>query len=131
MSEQATEFHADTEVSRFTKAGALLVAWLACYTIASVIFLSLTLALFISGRLGRWLKLRRNWLHAVGGALAMLLMLAIMHPLLNVTLIAGTRSFAGLCWQAIAGAVGGELYRILRQDLARWIIQRPKQNALL
>ncbi|SHG18739.1 hypothetical protein SAMN05216361_1594 [Marisediminitalea aggregata] len=171
MSEQATEFHVDTEVSRFTKAGALLVAWLACYTIASVaqsqfvlqnltelgvvingnqwlehtildwwgllpkfggaIFLSLTLSVFISGRLGRWLKLRRNWLHAVGGALAMLLMLAIMHPLLNVTLIAGTRSFAGMCWQALAGAVGGELYRILRQDLARWIIQRPKQNALL
>ncbi|TPV57994.1 hypothetical protein FJ444_11655 [Aestuariibacter sp. GS-14] len=61
----------------------------------------------------------------------MLLMLAIMHPLLEVTLIAGTRSVAGIVWQAIAGAVGGELYRILRQDLARWIVQRPKQNALL
>lgn len=171
MSEHATVFEVDTNISRFTKAGALLVAWLVCYTIASVsqsqfvlqnltdlgvsingnvwlehtaldwwgllpkfggaIFATLTLALFISGKLGRWLKLQRNWLHPLAGALSMLLMLAIMHPMLEVTLIAGTRSFAGIVWQAIAGAVGGELYRILRQDLARWIVQRPKQNALL
>lgn len=171
MSEQAAIFEVETDVSRFTKAGALFVSWLVCYTIASVsqsqfvlhnltdlgvaingnqwlehtvldwwgllpkfggaTFVTLSIALFISGKAGRWLSLKRNWLHPLAGAVSMLLMLAIMHPLLDVTLIAGTRSVAGLCWQAIAGAVGGELYRVLRQDLARWILQRPKQNALL
>ncbi|HCB18150.1 MAG TPA: hypothetical protein DEP76_13995, partial [Alteromonas sp.] len=97
----------------------------------SAVFAALCIALYVSGRVGRMLKLRSNWLHPLAGGLAMALMLMLMQPLLGVTLIAGTRSFEGQLWQVIAGITGGLTYKFLRQDLARWIIQRPRQNALL
>ena len=97
----------------------------------SAVFAALCIALYVSGRAGRILKLRSNWLHPLAGGLAMALMLTLMQPLLDVTLIAGTRSFEGQLWQVIAGVTGGLTYKLLRQDVARWIIQRPRQNARL
>jgi hypothetical protein len=169
--ENETVCEVQADISPFTKAGALLLAWLVTYTIASIaqsqfvllnlaalninisanqwlehtvldwwgllpkfggaILLALSLALFVSGKLIRLLNLKNNWLHVVAGGLAMIVMLAVMHPILNVTLIAGTRSLEGQIWQVIAGCTGGYLYKFLRQDVARWIVQRPKQNALL
>ena len=77
------------------------------------------------------LKLRNNWLHPLAAGLAMMIMLLLMQPIINVTLIAGTRSIEGQLWQVLAGVIGGLTYKFLRQDVARWIIQRPRQNALL
>lgn len=171
MSESVRVYEVESDISSFTKAGAVLVAWFFTYTIASIsqsqfvlfeleslgititgnqwleqtvldwwgllpkygtaTLAGLSLALFISGRVGRWLTLKSNWLHPVAGGLVMLLMLIIMHPILEVTLIAGTRSFTGQLWQVIAGVCGGLIYKFLREDLARWVIQRPKQNALI
>ncbi|MDC8830014.1 hypothetical protein [Alteromonas gilva] len=171
MSTNEMVYEVSSDISPFTKVGALLIAWLATYTIASLsqsqfvllelsalgvningnlwlkhmvldwwgllpkygsaILASLAIALLISGRLGHALKLRSNWLHPLAGAVAMLAMLAVMHPIMDVTLIAGTRSLPAQIWQALAGGIGGLLYKFLRQDVARWIVQRPRQNALL
>lgn len=97
----------------------------------SAVFAALFIALYISGWTGRRLQLRRNWLHPIAGGLAMLIILLSMQPLLDVTLIAGTRSIGGQLWQIIAGIAGGLTYKFLRQDATRWIIQRPRQNTLL
>lgn len=171
MSENIKVYEIHSDISSFTKFGALMLTWLFTYTIASVsqsqfvlfelqglgvnitgnqwleqtvldwwgllpkygsaILVALSIGLFISGRLGRWLQLTSNWLHPLAGGLVMLLILIIMHPILEVTLIAGTRSLGGQLWQIIAGICGGMLYKFLRQDIARWIIQRPRQNSLL
>lgn len=171
MDEKVVVYEVRSDISPVTKFGALLVAWLVTYTIASVsqsqfvlanleslgvvinanqwlehtvldwwgllpkygsaVLAALAVALFISGKAGRLLKLQTNWLHPLAGGLAMLLIMLLMQPILNVTLIAGTRSFEGQLWQVIAGLVGGLTYKFLRQDVARWIIQRPRQNALL
>lgn len=97
----------------------------------SAVLATLSIALYLSGRAGRMLKLRNNWLHPLAAGLAMMIMLLLMQPIINVTLIAGTRSIEGQLWQVLAGVIGGLTYKFLRQDLARWIIQRPRQNALL
>ncbi|GGF68772.1 hypothetical protein [Alteromonas lipolytica] len=171
MDEKEVVYEVQSDISPVTKVGALLVAWLVTYTIASVsqsqfvlanleslgvvisgnqwlehtvldwwgllpkygsaVFVALALALFISGKVGRLFNLKSNWLHPLAGGLVMLLVMLLMQPILNVTLIAGTRSFEGQLWQVIAGLAGGFTYKFLRQDVARWIIQRPRQNALL
>ncbi|GGW80685.1 hypothetical protein [Alteromonas halophila] len=47
------------------------------------------------------------------GALAMLVMLLAMQPIMQVTLIAGARSSVGMALQCLAGLLGGLVYAML------------------
>ena len=55
-----------------------------------------------------------QWLYPLAGATAMLAMLLAMHPILDITLIAGARSTWGLIFQCLAGFLGGALFMRLR-----------------
>lgn len=52
----------------------------------------------------------------MAGALAMLIMLLAMHPILQVTLIAGARSAAGIALQCGAGLIGGLVFGLLTRN---------------
>jgi hypothetical protein len=54
------------------------------------------------------------WLYALAGAVAMFAILAAMHPILNVSIIAGARGLSGLLTQSIAGAIGGAVFGVLK-----------------
>lgn len=49
----------------------------------------------------------------MAGALAMLVMLLAMHPIMQVTLIAGARSTVGIALQSMAGLIGGLVFGLL------------------
>ena len=49
----------------------------------------------------------------MAGALAMLVMLLAMHPIMQVTLIAGARSSVGIALQSFAGLLGGLVFGLL------------------
>jgi hypothetical protein len=53
-------------------------------------------------------------LYAAAGALAMFCILMAMHPILNITVIAGARGWSGLLSQSIAGAIGGIAFALIR-----------------
>ncbi len=46
-------------------------------------------------------------LYMMAGALAMLVMLLAMQPIMQITLIAGARSATGIALQCLAGLIGG------------------------
>jgi len=54
------------------------------------------------------------WVYTLAGAVAMFTLLAAMHPILNVSIIAGARGFSGLLTQSIAGAIGGTVFGLIR-----------------
>jgi hypothetical protein len=54
------------------------------------------------------------WLYALAGAVAMFTILAAMHPILNVSIIAGARGLSGLLTQSIAGAIGGAVFGLIK-----------------
>lgn len=60
-------------------------------------------------------NLRNILLYTLSGALAFLVMLSAMQPVLNVTLIAGARTCLGVLAQCLAGAMGGALFAKLKQ----------------
>lgn len=51
-------------------------------------------------------------LYAVAGGLAIFCILSAMHPILNVTIIAGARGWEGILSQSIAGTVGGAIFAL-------------------
>jgi len=53
-------------------------------------------------------------LYPVAGFVAILVMLLTMHPILDITLIAGARSTLGFVSQCLAGLIGGWLFMRLR-----------------
>lgn len=53
--------------------------------------------------------------YPIAGGLSLLTIHAAMYPILEITLIAGARSSAGLAMQVIAGVVGGWVFYQLRQ----------------
>ncbi len=66
-----------------------------------------------------WLKNKFKFsfqgLYPLAGALSLLSIHALMHPILEITLIAGARSVAGLIMQMVAGFVGGVVFYLLRK----------------
>lgn len=57
----------------------------------------------------RTIKISR-WLYPLAGAVAIGSALVLMHPIMDITLIAGTRSTLGKAMQALAGAAGGWVF---------------------
>ncbi|WJG10174.1 hypothetical protein [Aliiglaciecola sp. LCG003] len=52
-------------------------------------------------------KRQVNYLYPIAGAVAILSALMIMHPILDITLIAGAREPLGIALQGLAGLFGG------------------------
>lgn len=57
-----------------------------------------------------------GWIFAMAGFVAVLTVFALMYPLMEITLIAGARSMAGLICQCLAGALGGIVFAILKKS---------------
>jgi hypothetical protein len=57
------------------------------------------------------------WLFSLAGAAAVFTLLSAMHPILDVSIIAGARGLSGLLTQSIAGAIGGLVFALVRYKL--------------
>ncbi|MEE4246790.1 MAG: hypothetical protein V2I33_15370 [Kangiellaceae bacterium] len=73
----------------------------------SVIAVAFLLAFTVMAKINKWLNIPSKPLFFVAGALSIATTLLAMQPLLNVTLIAGSRSLLGFSVQALAGGMGG------------------------
>ncbi len=90
--------------------------WVGLYLYLVVIAIGLLIAFCVMTLLRRVLPVPEVPLYAVGGALALFVILFSMRELGSLTPIAGARGALGMSLQCLAGAVGGTLfgYRIAR-----------------
>ncbi len=84
--------------------------WVGLYLYLAVIAIGLLIAFCVMALLGRVLPVPEMPLYAVGGALAMFVILFSMRELGSLTPIAGARGALGMSLQCLAGAVGGALF---------------------
>ena len=83
-------------------------------TYGVVIAISLLLAFSLTTLLLKRFTIPFSLLYFIGGGLSVTTALLVMHPLLDITLIAGARSTFGFIFQALAGAMGGWVFSHLR-----------------
>jgi hypothetical protein len=82
---------------------------------AAVIAVGLLIGFSISARIkSKFNSAFLGW-YPIAGGLSLLTIHAAMYPILEITLIAGARSSAGLVMQIIAGLIGGWLFYRLRK----------------
>ena len=55
------------------------------------------------------------WVFLLAGFVAMLTIFAAMYPLMEISLIAGARSTAGLVCQCLSGALGGVVFVVVKK----------------
>ncbi len=84
--------------------------WVGLYLYLAVIAIGLLIAFCVMALLGRVLPVPRVPLYAVGGTLAMFVILFSMRELGSLTPIAGARGALGMSLQCLAGAVGGAVF---------------------
>ncbi len=87
-------------------------------TYGIVITVSLLLGFVITSLIRKYLKHLGYWLYPIAGFVAILMAHIAMHPILDITLIAGARSTFGLICQCLAGAFGGWAFMNMRQGKA-------------
>nr|WP_136252555.1 hypothetical protein [Ningiella ruwaisensis] len=85
-------------------------------TYGPLVLVALLIAFSIAGALNKKLHLKRAYLYPVAGAVAFLVMLLAMQPILNVTLLAGARGLSGMVLQMIAGLIAGLIFAQLHQQ---------------
>lgn len=91
-------------------------------TYGVIICLGLILAFSIAFALRKYLFNESNrsyYLYVVAGGAAMLTILLAMHPILELTLLAGARSSTGIILQILAGLMGGLCFANLRKQHAQ------------
>lgn len=76
----------------------------------TIIAIAMLLGFLIISAVNRWVFNLGNVRFVIAGALAMLTALAAMHPIFDVSLIAGARTTMGLIMQCVAGAAGGWVF---------------------
>lgn len=76
-------------------------------TYGVIILIGLAIAFVIAHMIVTKFNQRPLIMYPLAGALAMLTILMAMHPILNITLLAGAREVSGIILQCIAGAIGG------------------------
>ncbi|MEQ3658677.1 MAG: hypothetical protein ABNH21_06950 [Glaciecola sp.] len=81
----------------------------------SIIFAGMLIAMPIASVIKRKLQISNRLIHCLAGAMAIVTILIAMHPILNVTLIAGARGTGGMLMQSIAGAIGGLAYAFVHE----------------
>ncbi|WP_298632642.1 hypothetical protein [uncultured Umboniibacter sp.] len=95
----------------------VMMSWLdiqgLALTYGIVIMIGLLLAFSFMSLVNRFYPLPKVWF-PLGGAIAFIVMIAAMEPLLGVTLITGARTTAGWAAQCAAGAIGGFVFSQLK-----------------
>ncbi|TRY30584.1 hypothetical protein [Aliiglaciecola sp. M165] len=79
------------------------------------IFLALLIGFSVAALIQKIIKRSVPELYLLAGCFAMLTALLAMHPILNITLIAGARSSFGMGLQSIAGIFGGWVFMYQRK----------------
>lgn len=87
-----------------------------------IILIGLLLGFVIIGQSRRWVSWPAVVAYPVGGILAFLTMHILMRAAFDISVVAGARTFAGLTFQCLAGAIGGWLFA---KSLA-WARKRPQ-----
>jgi len=85
-------------------------------TYAVVIAISLLLAFSIATLFLKFVKYSPSLMYFISGGLGIIVALLAMHPIIDATLIAGARSAFGFACQALAGAIGGWVFSLLRVE---------------
>ena len=85
-------------------------------TYGVVVAVSFLLAFVVASILIKRFKLNPYALYSLSGALGVAVALLAMHPILDITLLAGARSTFGFICQSLAGAIGGGVFSYLRND---------------
>ena len=91
--------------------------WVGLYLYLAVIAIGLLIAFCVMALLGRVLSVPRVSLYAVGGALAMFVILFSMRELGSLTPIAGARGALGMSLQCLAGTIGGAMFGFLSRPV--------------
>lgn len=83
----------------------------------AAIFVAMLIAMLVAHWLSRHQsRVLASALTMMAGALAMLVMLLAMQPVMHITLIAGARTAPGMALQCLAGLVGGLVFLLLREQ---------------
>ena len=80
-----------------------------------ILAVGLLIGFSIMGLLRKYRPAVGYWVYPVGGLITVLVAHLAMHPIFNVTLIAGARTPLGLLCQALAGLIGGYVFMQLRR----------------
>lgn len=83
-------------------------------TYGIVIAVSYFISFIVAGLLIKRFKLSSYILYCVAGGVGVTVALLAMHPILEITLLAGARSTFGFICQSLAGAIGGAVFANLR-----------------
>ena len=86
--------------------------WVGLYLYMAVIAIGLLIGFSVMALARRVLPVPGALLYAIGGALAMLVILGSMRELASMTPIAGARGALGMSLQCLAGAIGGAVFGI-------------------
>ncbi len=82
-------------------------------TYGAIITLGLAIAFSISAWLVRRATLPAIILYPLAGVVTLAAILSLMHPVLEITLIAGARSSTGFISQCLAGGIAGWVFALL------------------
>jgi hypothetical protein len=83
-------------------------------TYGIVIAVSYFISFIVAGLLIKRFTLSPNILYFLAGGVGVTVALLAMHPILEITLLAGARSTFGFICQSLAGALGGVVFANLR-----------------
>jgi hypothetical protein len=83
-------------------------------TYGIVIAVSYFISFIVAGLLIKRFKLPSYILYCLAGGVGITVALLAMHPILEITLLAGARSALGFACQSLAGAMGGAVFAHLR-----------------
>lgn len=84
-------------------------------TYGAIVCLGLAIAFTCASLLRKFTRFRSFYLYSFAGASAMLVILLAMQPIMNITFLAGARSFFGISLQVLAGLIGGLCFTHFRK----------------
>jgi hypothetical protein len=87
-------------------------------TYGIVVAVSYFIAFIVASLLIKRFKLSPYILYSLAGGIGITVALLAMHPILEITLLAGARSTFGFLCQSLAGAMGGWVFSYLRTHQA-------------
>ncbi len=85
-------------------------------TYGIVIAVSYFISFTVAGILIKRFKLSPYIMYCLAGGFSVTVALLAMHPILEITLLAGARSTFGFVCQSIAGTMGGALFATFRRE---------------
>ncbi|WP_339725653.1 hypothetical protein [uncultured Paraglaciecola sp.] len=86
-------------------------------TYGVIIAVSFLIAFMVASQLIKRFKLSPAIMYCLAGGMGLSVALFAMHPILDISLLASTRSTFGFVCQSLAGAMGGWIFNHLRTAL--------------